>query len=221
MTRGILARKLGMTQLFTERGTVVAVTVLDAGDCHVVQRKTVAKEGYDAVQLGFGEMPARRANKPHLGHFKSVGLKPLRHLAEIRDAGDPQVGSTVDVGLFMAGDRVTVTGVSQGKSFSGTHKRHKFALGPKTHGSMNYRAPGSIGSVDAARVFRGQKMPGHMGVRRTTIRGLEVVRVDAERKLLLIRGNVPGHRNGIVLIRDGDAMSSLGDGMGDGSGEGR
>ena len=220
MTRGILARKLGMTQLFTERGTVVAVTVLDAGDCHVVQRKTVAKEGYDAVQLGFGEMRTRRANKPHLGHFKSVGLKPLRHLAEIRDAGDPQVGSTVDVALFTAGDRVTVTGVSQGKSFSGTHKRHKFALGPKTHGSMNYRAPGSIGSVDAARVFRGQKMPGHMGVRRTTIRGLEVVRVDAERKLLLIRGNVPGHRNGIVLIRDARATDNLGDDLGDGSGEG-
>jgi large subunit ribosomal protein L3 len=193
-----------MTQLFTERGTVVPVTVLDAGDCHVVQRKTVAKEGYDSVQLGFGELRPRRAGKPATGHFKRAGLRPLRHLVELRDAGDPEVGSTLTVDLFNAGDIVDVTGVSQGKGFSGTHKRHNFALGPKTHGSMNYRAPGSIGSVDAARVFRGQKMPGHMGSQRISIRGLEIVRVDAERKLLLVKGNVPGHRNGIVLIRDTD-----------------
>lgn len=202
MARGILARKVGMTQLFTERGTVVPVTVLDAGGCRVVQRKTEGTDGYEAVQIGFGERHPRRVTKPQAGHFKKAGIPPLRTLVELREAGDIATGSEVGVDLFTSGDIVDVTGVSQGKGFAGTHKRHNFALGPKTHGSMNYRQPGSIGSVDAARTFKGIRMSGHMGSVRRTIRGLEVVRVDAERKLLLVKGNVPGHRNGVVLVRD-------------------
>lgn len=198
-----------MTQLFTERGTIVPVTVLDASGCRVVQRKTTAKEGYEAVQIGFGEREARKTNKPLAGHFRRAGVKPLRHLVELRDAGEPEVGASLEVGLFTPGDVVDVTGTSQGKGFSGTHKRHNFALGPKTHGSMNYRAPGSIGSVDAARVFKGVKLPGHMGAVRRTVRGLEVVRVDAERKLLLIKGSVPGHRNSVVLVRDADKRATI------------
>jgi len=209
VSRGILARKVGMTQLFTERGTIVPVTVLDASGCHVVQRKTTAKEGYEAVQIGFGAREARKTNKPLAGHFRRAGVKPLRHLVELRDAGEPEVGARLDVDLFTPGDVVDVTGTSQGKGFSGTHKRHNFALGPKTHGSMNYRAPGSIGSVDAARVFKGVKLPGHMGAVRRTVRGLEVVRVDAERNLLLIKGSVPGHRNAVVLVRDADKRATL------------
>jgi len=198
-----------MTQLFTERGTVVPVTVLDASGCHIVQRKTVAKEGYEAVQLGFGERPARKTNRPLAGHFRRAGVRPLRHLVELRDAGSPDVGGRIDVDLFNAGDIVDVTGTSQGKGFSGTHKRHNFALGPKTHGSMNYRAPGSIGSVDAARVFKGIKMPGHMGAVRRTVKGLEIIRVDIERKLLLVKGSVPGHRNAVVLVRDADRRATF------------
>ncbi|MFN2450981.1 MAG: 50S ribosomal protein L3 [Candidatus Dormibacteria bacterium] len=209
MSRGILARKVGMTQLFTERGTIVPVTVLDASGCRVVQRKTTVKEGYEAVQIGFGERESRKTNKPLAGHFRRAGVKPLRHLVELRDAGEPEVGSSLEVGLFSPGDVVDVTGTSQGKGFSGTHKRHNFALGPKTHGSMNYRAPGSIGSVDAARVFKGVKLPGHMGAVRRTVRGLEVVRVDAERRLLLIKGSVPGHRNAVVLVRDADKRATF------------
>ena len=207
--RGILARKLGMTQLFTERGTVVPVTVLEAGPCTVVQRKTVASDGYDAVQIGFGEVTTRRATKPQAGHFKRAGLRPMRTLVELRDAGEPSVGDKLTVSLFEAGQRVDVVGVSKGKGFSGQHKRHNFGRGPVTHGSHNIRQPGSIGSVDAARTFRGMKMAGQLGNARITARGLEVVRVDAERNLLLVKGSVPGARNGVVLVRDSDKEASL------------
>ncbi len=207
--KGILARKVGMTQLFTERGTVVPVTVLEAESCRVVQQKTTATDGYDAVQLAYGERKANRTSKPLAGHYKRAGLKAQRTLLELRDGGTPEVGSQVSVDIFSAGEKVDVTGISKGKGFAGTVKRHNFSRGPVSHGSMNTRQPGSIGSVDAARVFKGMKMGGHMGdVRRTAMR-LEVVRVDTERNLILIKGNVPGSKNSMVLVRDSDREGTL------------
>jgi len=202
MSKGLLARKLGMTQLFTEQGTVVPVTVLEAESCHVVQVKTAATDGYEAVQLGLGVRKPRRTNKPQAGHFKRAGTPALSHLAEVRDAGTPAPGTRLSVALFEAGERVDVTGITQGKGFAGQHKRHNFSRGPVTHGSHNIKQPGSIGSTDAARVFKGLRMAGHLGASRATVMRLEVVRVDAERNLLLVRGAVPGHRDSVVLVRD-------------------
>jgi large subunit ribosomal protein L3 len=205
VSKGILARKVGMTQLFTERGTVVPVTVLEAGPCRVVQRKTEARDGYDAVQIGFGERRAKRTTKPLSGHFKRAGLRPMRNLAELRDAGELELGATLTIDtVFSPGDQVDVTGTSKGSGFSGQHKRHNFSRGPVSHGSHNIKQPGSIGSVDAARTWRGLKMAGQHGNVKRTVRGLEVVRVDAERNLLLVKGSVPGHRNAVVLVRSHD-----------------
>jgi large subunit ribosomal protein L3 len=201
MSKGILARKVGMTQLFTERGTVVPVTVLEAGPCRVVQRKTAARDGYEAVQIGFGERRAKRTTKPLSGHFKRAGLRPMQELAELRDAGELELGATLTVdAVFTAGEQVDVTGTSKGSGFSGQHKRHNFGRGPVTHGSHNIKQPGSIGSVDAARTWRGMKMAGQHGNVKRTVRGLEVFRVDAERNLLMVKGSVPGHRNAVVLV---------------------
>jgi large subunit ribosomal protein L3 len=207
--RGLLARKVGMTQIFTERGTSVPVTVLEAGPCRVVQRKTTAAEGYDAVQIGFGERPQRRTIKPQAGHYKRAGVRPMRELAELRDAGDPEVGATLTVAMFSPGQRVDISGTSQGKGFSGQRKRHHFGRGPVTHGSHNIKQPGSIGSVDAARTLRGLKMAGQLGNARRTVRHLEVVQVDTDRNLLLVKGAVPGARNGIVLVRDSDLEATF------------
>jgi large subunit ribosomal protein L3 len=209
VSRGILARKVGMTQLFTERGTVVPVTVLEAGPCRVVQRKTTAVDGYEALQIGFGERPPKGTPKPLIGHLKRAGLRPMRTLVELRDAGEAGIGSEITADIFSAGDRVDVTGVSKGKGFAGQHKRHNFGRGPVTHGSHNIRQPGSIGSVDAARTLRGVKMAGHLGASRSTVKGLEVVRVDAARNLLMLKGAVPGSRNGVVLIRDADREATF------------
>jgi large subunit ribosomal protein L3 len=209
VAKGILARKVGMAQIFTERGTVVPVTVLESESCHVVQRKTTSNDGYEALQIGFGEVLARRVNKPLSGHYRRAGVRPLRHLTELRDAGEAELGSRLRVEMFTEGELVDVTGISQGKGFAGTVKRHGFSRGPVSHGSMNTRQPGSIGSVDAARTFKGMKMSGHHGHVRRTIRHLEVVRVDGERNLLLIKGSVPGHKNGVVLIRPSDREERL------------
>jgi large subunit ribosomal protein L3 len=208
--KGILARKVGMTQLFTERGTVVPVTVLEAGPCRVVQRKTTAVDGYEAVQIGFGERKPRRTPKPMSGHFKRAGLRPMKELAELRDGGELELGATLTVdAVFVPGEQVDVTGVSKGKGFVGQHTRHNFGRGPVTHGSHNIRQPGSVGSVDAARTWKGMKMAGQLGNVRRTVRGLEVVRVDAERNLLLVKGSVPGHRNAVVLVRAHDREATL------------
>ncbi len=209
MAKGILARKVGMTQLFTEQGTVVPVTVLEADSCRVVQVKSAAVDGYDAVQLGFGERSPRRTIKPLAGHFKRAGTPPLRHLAEVRDAGSPAPGDRVQVDVFSPGERVDVTATSKGKGFAGQHKRHNFSRGPVTHGSHNIKQPGSIGSTDAARVFRGVRMAGHLGAARATVRNLEVVRVDPERNLLLVGGAVPGPRDAVVLVRDSRRLGAL------------
>jgi large subunit ribosomal protein L3 len=198
-----------MTQIFTERGTVVPVTVLESDTCHVVQRKTTAAEGYEALQIGFGEQSSKRVNKPLTGHYKRAGVRPLRKLVELRDAGEAALGTRLSVEMFTEGQLVDITGTSQGKGFAGTVKRHGFSRGPVSHGSMNTRQPGSIGSVDAARTFKGIKMSGHYGHVRRTVRHLEVVRVDGERNLLLIKGSVPGHKNGVVLIRPSDREETL------------
>jgi len=199
----ILARKLGMTQVFMEDGRVERVTVLEAGPCPVTGIRTHERDGYEAVQLAFGPVREKHITKPELGHLKKADAPPCRHLAEFRDeAGELQVGQTVTAAVFAEGDRVKVSGTSKGKGFQGTVKRHGFSRGPVTHGSHNVRAPGSIGAAAyPARVFKGIRGPGQMGNKRVTQKGLEVVRVDAGRNLLLVRGSVPGPRQGVVEVR--------------------
>lgn len=201
MFRGMIGRKLGMTQVFTENGTVKAVTAIEAGPCVVTQIKTVDKEGYNAVQLGFGE--TRRLNSPEKGHLGKLGQ--FKHLREFRvdDVSAVEPGHRVDVSLFQPGDRVDVSGISKGRGFAGTVKRHGFSGGPKTHGqSDRHRAPGSIGSgTTPGRVLKGLRMAGHMGNERVTVRRIEVVKADPDRNLLLVKGAVPGAVNGLLEIR--------------------
>jgi large subunit ribosomal protein L3 len=202
----ILAKKLGMTQIFQEDGRVARVTVLEAGPCPVTAIRTRERDGYEAVQLAFGAAREKHLSKAELGHLKKADAPPMRHLVEFRDqAGELQLGETVTVESFSVGARVKVAGISKGKGFQGTIKRHNFASGPKSHGSHNVRAPGSIGaSATPSRVLRGLRGPGHMGSRRATQKGLEVVAVDAEKNLLMVRGSVPGSRGSLVEVR-GDA----------------
>jgi large subunit ribosomal protein L3 len=204
----IIGKKLGMTQIFREDGTVVPVTVIEAGPCKVTAVRNQERDGYSAVQLAFGQAPEGKLTRAELGHLKKAGAGPLRHLAEFRDEDlgaeeeGPKVGDDVTVTSFEEGQRVKVSGVSIGKGFQGGIKRHNFSRGPVTHGSHNVRAPGSIGaSAFPARVFKGMRMPGQMGSKRVTQRGLEVAAVDAERNLLLIKGSVPGSRQTIVEVR--------------------
>ena len=201
MIQGIIGKKLGMTQIFRDNGKAEAVTAIEAGLCLVIQVKTRDKEGYNAVQLGFGH--AKRLKSPQLGHLK--GLDQLKYLREFRvdDTEAIKVGDKVDVSLFKAGDLVDITGVSKGKGFAGVVKRHHFAGGPKTHGqSDRHRHPGSIGaSASPGRVFKGMRMAGHMGNRRVTVRHLEVLEADPARNLLVIKGAVPGAKNGLLLIK--------------------
>ena len=202
---GLIGRKIGMTQVFTEAGNMVSVTAIEAGPCVVTQIKTVAKEGYNAIQLGFGE--ATKLNAPEKGHLGKVGL--FKHLREFRveDATEVEVGNRLDVGLFQPGDCVDIVGTSKGRGFAGTIKRHHFGGGPKTHGqSDRHRAPGSVGAgTDPGRVLKGQRMAGHMGSRRVTVKRIEVVKADPDRNLLLVRGAVPGAKNGLVEIRKAQA----------------
>ncbi len=204
MPKGILGRKVGMTRLFDEHGHTVPVTVVQAGPCVVVQRRTREKDGYEAIQLGLGEQSEHRVSKPLKGHFAKAKVKPAQVLREIRveDSSAYEVGQTISADIFQPGDIVCVTGTSKGKGFAGGIKRHGFRRGPMAHGSKYHRAPGSLQSRDAARVFKGRKLPGHMGAERVTVRGLTVVGVDPERNLLLIKGAVPGPRGGLVVVRD-------------------
>jgi large subunit ribosomal protein L3 len=206
MSKGIIGTKLGMTQLFDqESGVVTPVTVIEAGPCPVVQVKTAETDGYLAVQLAFGAVKERKLSRPESGHLKHAGVSPHRHLVEFRGAEGLSVGDTVTVESFQPGESVKVSGRSKGNGFAGTIKRHNFASGPKSHGSHNVRAPGSIGaSATPSRVFKGMKMAGHMGDHRVTQSGLKVAEVDVERNLLLISGAVPGSVGGIVEIRTDD-----------------
>ena len=199
----ILGKKIGMTQLFTEEGESVPVTVIEATPNRVTAVRSADADGYTAIQLGFGEVPERKLTRARLGHLKATDSPPLRHLVEFRDPeGDFQLGGEVTVADFEPGQKVKVSAVSIGKGFQGTVKRHNFSRGPVSHGSHNVRAPGSIGaSADPARVFKGRKMPGRMGGKRITQRGLEVIRVDAETNLLMLRGSIPGPKKGLVEVR--------------------
>jgi len=199
----ILARKLGMTQVFGEDGAIARVTVLEAGPCHVTALRNAERDGYQAVQLAFGSVREKALTKPERGHLAKADAPPLRHLREFRGEGDGlHVGETVGAGVFEAGQRVKVSGTSKGKGFQGTIKRHRFNRGPAGHGSHNVRAPGSIGaSATPSRVPKGLRGPGQMGNRRVTQRGLEIVEVRAAENLLFVRGSVPGPRNGVVEVR--------------------
>ena len=199
----ILAKKLGMTQLFLEDGKVERVTVLEAGPCPVTAVRTKDRDGYEAVQLAFGPAKEKHLTRAELGHLKKADAGPHRHVKEFRDeAGELTMGETVTVEAFAAGDKVKISGTSKGKGFQGTIKRHGFKSGPKSHGSHNVRAPGSIGaSAWPARVMKGIRGPGQMGNKRITQKGLEIVQVDPSQNLLLVRGSVPGSRNGLVEVR--------------------
>ncbi|MBI1810659.1 MAG: 50S ribosomal protein L3 [Nitrospirae bacterium] len=199
---GILGKKLGMTQIFAEGGKIVPVTVIEAGPCCVVQVKTLEKDGYEAVKVGFNEIKKeKKVNKALSGVFKKAGVKPYRLLKEFA-MGDLKVGDFVTVEKFNKGDNVSVTGVSKGKGFQGVIKRHKFAGGPASHGSTFYRAPGSIGASSyPSRVWKNQKMPGHMGSERVTAKNLTVVDVKTDQNILMIRGAVPGAPGAYVMIR--------------------
>jgi large subunit ribosomal protein L3 len=199
----ILAKKLGMTQRFSEDGRVERVTVLEAGPCPVLAIRTPDADGYEAVQLGFGSAREKALSKGELGHLKKAGAPPLRTVKEFRDhAGELTVGDTVTVEAFEVGETVKVSGISKGKGFQGTIKRHNFSAGPKSHGSHNVRAPGSIGaSATPSRVFKGIRGPGHMGAKRVTQKGLEVVELIPDQNLMLLRGSVPGPKGATVEVR--------------------
>lgn len=204
--KGLLGRKLGMTRIFDESGKVIPVTVIQAGPCYVTQKKTVQNDGYSAIQIGFEETEQRKLTRPEWMRLKKVNLPPLRHLRELRmsDVSGYEVGQKLLVDLFKPGDKVDVTGLSKGRGFAGVVKRHGFGGGPATHGqSDRHRAPGSIGSgTTPGRVYKGTRMAGHMGSHTSTVQNLQVVMVDPERNLLLVRGAVPGAKNGLVLIRE-------------------
>jgi len=198
----ILGKKLGMSQVFTEEGGRVPVTVIEAGPCAVTQVKTEESDGYSAVQIGFGDVAERKVTKPRGGLFRKAGVSPRRHLAEIRGESEARVGDEITVESFEAGQKVKVSGVSKGKGFAGVIKRHGFAGGPGSHGAHFHRAPGSVGaSAYPARVFKGLRLPGQMGNQRATELGLTVVATDPENNLLLVKGSVPGSSNSIVFIQ--------------------
>ncbi len=200
----LIGKKIGMTQIFQESGVVIPVTVVEAGPCPIVQVKTPEKEGYAAIQIGFQEIKEHRATSPMKGHFKTANLKPQRILCEQRvdDAGEFKVGDVLDVTVFADAEKVHVTGVSKGRGFAGTVKRHHFKIGRKTHGSHSQREPGSVGQcATPARIFKGKKLPGRMGGVQRTTKNLKVVQVDAENNLIFIQGAIPGANSGIVYIR--------------------
>lgn len=204
MPGGILGRKIGMTQVFTDAGVAVPVTIVKAGPCVVVQKKTPEQDGYSAVQLGFEEEKEYRSNKPLKGHFARAGLKSMRVLKELRvlDSNSYQVGEEIKADLFKAGERVDVVGISKGHGFTGGIKRHGFHRGPMAHGSKYHRRPGSLAAKGPARVFRGRKLPGHYGVERVTVQNLEIVRVDPDRNMLVVKGAIPGSRGSLVMVKD-------------------
>ena len=202
--KGIIGKKLGMTRIFNEDGSATPVTVIEAGPCVVTQIKTKDTDGYEAVQLGFEKMRRKSATKPHIGQFAKHGLAPRRRLVEFRvdEPGEYQVGQEVTVDVFEPGDVVDVTGWSKGRGFQGVVRRHNFSVGRRTHGNRNHRKPGSIGqSATPARVWKGRKLPGRMGAARTTIKRLDVVQIDLEKNLLLVRGAVPGANDGVILVK--------------------
>ena len=210
MSKGLIGKKIGMTQIFDEKGMVVPVTVIEAGPCVVAQVKTVETDGYNAVQLGFGEIKSNKVNKPMAGHFAKANVEAKKHLREFRvdDVQNVKVGDEVKVDTFEQGDKVDVQGISKGKGFQGVIKRHGQHRGPMGHGSMYHRRPGSMGATSTpGRVFKGKKLPGHMGVQKITIQNLEVVKVDMDKNVLLVKGSVPGPKGAILKIKSSVKMS--------------
>ncbi len=203
MINGLIGKKIGMTEIFLDDGTVVISTVIEAGPCFVVQKKTADKDGYEAVQIGFEGVKPQRVSKPLLGHFKKAGVPPLRHIIEFDPEGeDYNLGDTIDAGIFKEGDIIDVVGNSKGKGFSGTMKRHNFRGQPASHGGMAHRRPGGIGQASyPGKVWKGMKMPGQMGNERVTVQGISVVRVDAEKNVLIVKGSVPGPNGGTLIIK--------------------
>lgn len=205
MAKGIIGKKIGMTQIFSANGAVIPVTVVQAGPCVVVQKKTVESDGYNAIQIGFGEVSEKKINKPMAGHFKKANVAPMKYLREIRldTADEYSVGQTIGTEIFAEGDLIDIQGVTIGKGFAGGMKRWNFAGGPGGHGSGFHRRLGSIGMKEwPAEVNKGKKMAGHLGVETVTIQRLKVVKVMPEKNVILVQGAVPGHKNGIVYIKE-------------------
>lgn len=205
MKKAILGKKIGMTQVFTEDGNLVPVTVIQAGPCSVVQKKTVEVDGYCAVQLGFEDKKESRSNKPEKGHFQKAGVPVKKYLKEFKldNAAELNIGDVLDVTQFQDGDVLDVTGTSKGHGYAGTIKRWGTHRGPMTHGSHYHRGPGSLGACsDPSRVFKGKKLPGHYGVDKVTIQNLDLVKVDNERNLLLVKGSVPGPKGGLLVVKN-------------------
>lgn len=203
MAKSILGKKVGMTQLFGEAGELIPVTVIEAGPCYVVQKKTEETDGYTAIQIGFNEKRENLVNKPLKGHFAKAQVKPLRHLKEmaVENIDEYQVGQELKADVFNQGEHVDIVGTSKGKGFAGGIKRHGFQRGPMAHGSKYHRRPGSLGAKGPARVFKGRKLPGRTGGDRVTVQNLEVVRIDTERNLLIVRGAVPGPKGGLLIVK--------------------
>ena len=199
--KGILGRKLGMTQVFTEEGNAVPVTVIEAGPNVVLQKKDLANDGYEAIQIGFADK--KNPNKPATGHAAKANTTPKRYVRELRgvDLSAFEVGQEIKADVFAAGEIVDVSGVSKGKGFAGAIKRHNQSRGPMAHGSRYHRRPGSLGSINPGRVFKGQTLPGRMGGERTTVQNLEVIKIDAERNLILVKGSIPGPKNSFVTVK--------------------
>ncbi len=203
MTAGILGEKVGMTRIFAKNGESIPVTVILAGPCQVIQKKNIEKDGYNAVQLGFKEVKEKKVSKPITNHLKKYKAKSIKYIREFKvdDSSKYSSGAEVKVDIFKEGDKVDIIGISKGKGFAGAIKRHNFSDSPKTHGQKEYfRSVGSIGATDAARVFKGQKLPGHMGTDRVTIKNMEVVKINLERNLILVKGSVPGAKGAMVVI---------------------
>jgi large subunit ribosomal protein L3 len=203
MTKGILGRKIGMTQVFSADGEVTPVTVIEAGPCVVLQKKDIPTDGYEAIQIGFADKKPNRANKPETGHASKAGTTPKRFVREIRgvNIAEYEVGQELRADVFQEGDMVDVTGTSKGKGFAGAIKRHGQSRGPMAHGSRYHRGPGSLGSINPNRVFKGQTLPGRMGHEKVTVQNLEVIKVDPERNVLLVKGSVPGPKKSYVIIK--------------------
>jgi large subunit ribosomal protein L3 len=203
MAAGILGEKIGTTRMFAKNGESVPVTVILAGPCQVIQKKNIEKDGYNAVQLGFKEVKEKKVPKPIAGHLNKYKVKPIKYIREfkVEDSSKYSSGTEIKVDIFKEGEKVDIIGISKGKGFAGAIKRHNFSGGPKTHGQKEYfRSVGSIGATDAARVFKGTKLPGHMGTDRVTVKNIEVVKINLERNLILVKGSVPGAKGAMLVI---------------------
>ncbi|NLX91401.1 MAG: 50S ribosomal protein L3 [Firmicutes bacterium] len=209
MKKGILAKKIGMTQVFDEAGRSIPVTVLEAGPCTVISKRVSEKDGYQALQVGFKPTKENRLNKPQRGHFKKAGVQPLKYVKELRfeNIGDYEVGQEIKADIFEPGEFVDITGVSRGKGFAGTIKRHGQSRGAMSHGSHYHRGPGSLGGIAAARVFKGQTLPGRMGGDKVTVQKLQVIKADPAQNILMVKGAVPGPRGGLLIVKNSVKVS--------------